>query len=278
VKANTMPSTVCWSSRVEAAYHSHEQFNGRVYQRTVHTDGGGFTITLVTATSYGKNGFVPTLVGTGPTAKRVVSVAGHPGIWQLTSLTTASNAVYVTPIEYQTGFFPVLTFRAVIQTGATLPVGATGATTYGLWKFGLVDLVGSLAPSNEISWNFDVSVSANWQLYLTKASTTTKTVSTVAVAANTWYDFEIWIGSTGVQARCAVYSPTALPTLLAGGPFTTNQPLTTTAMIPQVLNMNGTAGTTSLVLNLDLEEFVGLGNATAGVTTNFRGAAMTKGF
>ena len=25
-------------------YHSHEQFNGRVYQlRTVHTDGGGFT-------------------------------------------------------------------------------------------------------------------------------------------------------------------------------------------------------------------------------------------
>lgn len=246
---------------------------------------GALPHTLVTATSYGKNGFVPTLVGTAMTAKRVVSTAGHPGQWALTSLTTAANAVYITQqqpaaLEYQTGFFPVLAFRAVILTGATLPVGAVGATTYGAWRAGLTDTVGTItfASGNFIDWVFDIATSANWQLVMTKAGTSTKTVSTIAVVASTWYDLQIWVGSTGVQARAGIYSPTALPTLLAGGPFTTNQPLTTTAMIPQILNMNGTAGTTSLILTADLVELAGLGNVTAGVTTNFRGAAMTKGF
>jgi hypothetical protein len=241
--------------------------------------------TLVTAVPYGKNGFVPTLVGTAMTATRVASTAGHPGQWLLTSLTTAANKVYITSqaplvLDFQTGFFSVLAFRAVVLTGATLPVGAVGATTYGAYRVGLNDSVGviTFATGNSIDWVFDVATSANWQLVLTKAGTSTKTASTIAVAASTWYDLQIWVGPTGVQARAGVYSPTALPTLLAGGPFTTNQPLTTTPLLSQVLLQNGTAGTTSLLLTADLVEIAGLGNVTAGVTTNFRGAAMTKGF
>jgi hypothetical protein len=245
---------------------------------------GALPHTLVTAVPYGKNGFVPTLAGTAMTAQSVVTTAGHPGQWLFTSLTTAGNKVYVTPqapavLDYQTGFFGVLAFRAVVLTGATLPVGAVGATTYGAYRVGFNDTVGTITfvAGNSIDWVFDIATSANWQLVLTKAGTATKNASTIAVAASTWYDLQIWVGATGVQGRCAVYSPTALPTLLAGGPFTTNQPLTSTPMTPQVLLMNGTAGVTSLTLGVDLVELVGT-PASVGACSNFRGQAMTRGF
>jgi hypothetical protein len=239
---------------------------------------------MTTATGYGKNFISATFTGTGAAAARAASTSGHQGQVTLTSGTVAANYSELTQanavFDIQTGFFPVLSFRAVVLTPATLPTGATGATTYGVFRAGFNDTLhtSTFATGNSIDWIFDPATSGNWQLALTKAGTGTRTASTVALATSTWYDLQIWVGSTGVQARAAVFSPTALPTILAGGPFTTNQPLTSTPMTWHVLNMNGTAGTTSCILTVDLVEVAGLANATAGVTTNFRGAAMTKGF
>lgn len=236
--------------------------------------------TMTTATGYGKNFITATFSGTSSTAARVASTSGHPGQVLLTTGTsnagyselTQANAVF----DIQTGFYAVLAMRALVLTPASLPTST--AATNALWKIGFTDTLHSAAPVNEISWNFQPSTNAFWSLLMTKASTTTTTASAVTVATSTWYDLQIWVGSTGVQARAAVFSPTALPTLLAGGPFTTNQPLTTTGLAWHVLDMNGASGTTSFTLGCDLVEVAGQASATPNVTTNFRGAAMTKGF
>ncbi len=83
--------------------------------------------------------------------------------------------------------------------------------------------------------------------------------------------------SLGVKARAGVYAVSALPALLAGGPFTTHQPATTTNMCWHVLAMNGASGTTSFGLNLDLIEMAGQ-PAFIGICSNWRGANMLKGF
>lgn len=236
--------------------------------------------TMTTATGYGRNFITATFSGTGATAARVASTAGHPGQTLLTSGTVASNYSELTQanavFDIQTGFYSVLAFRAVVLTPSTLPSGST--TTNAVYKVGLTDTMHSLSPTNEISWTFNPATNAFWSLLMTNASTNTTTASAITVAASTWYDLQIWVGSTGVQARAAVFSPTALPTLLAGGPFTTHQPATTTGMAWHILHMNGASGTTSFTLGVDLVEVAGQASATPNVTTNFRGAAMTKGF
>lgn len=239
-----------------------------------------FPQTLVTATQYGNA--IPTLTGTAPTAKRVVSTLGHPGQWQLNTLTTASNKSMISLAnsgapEHQTGFFGKLAFRALVLTGATLPVGAVGATTYGEYRIGFTDTINSLAPVSGIEWVFDVAVDAHWSLILTAASTATKTPSTVTVLASTWYDLQLYVDASGVQARCAAFSATALPTLLANGPFTVNKPATTVSMLPHILIMNGTAGVTDLALTADLMEIAGQ-YVTPGVCSNYRGGMLTRSF
>jgi len=244
--------------------------------------GGTFPQTLITATAYSDNMAQVTLTGTAPTGKRVISTLGHPGQWTLNTLTTASNKSMISigptgTLEWQTGFFGKLAFRALVLTGSVIPVGAVGATTYGEYRIGFTDTINSLAPVNGIEWVFDVAVDAHWSLILTKASTATKTVSTITVAASTWYDLQLYVDASGVQARAAIFSATALPTLLAGGPFVTNQPLTTTAMIPHILIMNGTAGVTDMALTADLMELAGQ-YVTTGLGANYRGHDLTRSF
>jgi hypothetical protein len=246
------------------------------YQQQFHFD----TVPGATGVLVGPNVY-PTFATSS--ILRAASVSGHQGQWQ--GLTTGAINLFCqvsnfpTTADIQTGFFGNLAFRAVILTGATIPVGAVGATTYGAYRVGFNDTLGTITfiAGNSIDWVFDIATSANWQLVLTKAGTATKTVSTIAVAASTWYDLQIFVSSAGVQARCAIYSASALPTLLAGGPFTTNQPLTTTAMWWQILHRNGTAGVTSLALNYDLVEFIGQ-PSTVGPSSNYRGQALTRGF
>jgi hypothetical protein len=239
----------------------------------------------VTATAFGEHGIIPTFA-TG-TIARVASTLGHPGQWKISTGTVASNKPELTlgPVanfDYQTGFFGKLAARFLVRTGAVLPVGAVGATTYAEWRLGFTDTLGSLAPVSGIEWVFDIAVSPNWQLTLTAASTATKTVSTVAVAINTWYDLQLYVDAGGVQARVASFADGVAPitiagSLLAGGPFLTNKPATTLAMQPHVLAMNGTAGVTSVDLTMDLIELAGQYVVT-GLGSNYRGHDLTRSF
>lgn len=244
-----------------------------------HFDTSTVAATLVTAVPQGAFDVIPTFTGTGCTIVRAASVAGHKGIWTLTTGTVASQKPEVSQLptlkDIQTGFFGKLAFRAVVLTPATLPSGSTTANA--VWRIGFTDTLGSLAPVNCIEWVFNPATNAFWSLVLINASTATTTASTVTVAINTWYDLQIYVDSLGVQARAGVYAVSALPTLLAGGPFTTHQPATTTNMCWHVLAMNGASGTTSFGINLDLIEMAGQ-PTISGICSNWRGASMLKGF
>jgi hypothetical protein len=246
------------------------------YLQQTHCDVG--PATLVTATQYG--GCWITLAASG-TATRVIGTAGHPGQYQLATSATDSGrsemSSHSTIAEFQTGFFTALAFRCVVLTPGTLPT-----TTACVFRAGFCDALGvgaGVQPVNGIEWVFYPSTNAFWNLQLTKASTTTNNATAITVATSTWYDLEILITSAGVQGRCAVYSPTALPTLFAGGPYTTNQPLTTTSMFWHVLAMNNSASATSFIYTADLAELSGQpATGPVGPTSNYRGQALTRGF
>ncbi len=249
-----------------------------------HFDTSTVAATLVTAIPQGAFDVIPTFTGTGCTIVRAASVAGHKGIWTLTTGTIASQKPEVSQLptlkDIQTGFFGRLAFRAVVLTPATLPSG--NSTARAVWRIGLTDTLGSLAPVNCIEWVFDPNVNAFWSLVLTNGSTATTTASAITVAINTWYDLELYVDASGVQARAAIYSTApspsfTLPTLLAGGPFTVHQPATSTNMAWHVLAMNGASGTTSFALGLDLVEVVGQ-PTSVGMCSNWRGSGMLKGF
>jgi hypothetical protein len=209
----------------------------------------------------------PSIVtGTGASISQVTpstTSLNHPGIWQLTSGTSNNGvaAIYAGlsgTNDFSLSVFSRFAARAVIKSG-TLPSGAVGSATFGQFCMGFTDTAPGSQPAvaNNIIWRFAPSVSANWSLLIGNGSTQADNVSSVVVSANTWYDFQIYVDQNGVLARCNIWAAGVLPTLLQSSFITANVPAVSANMNFQIWNINGTAGTTSHPLAVDLYELVG---------------------
>jgi hypothetical protein len=217
--------------------------------------------------------------GAGASITPAVGVtSSHIGLWSLASGTVANAYAGVSSnslADLNLTIVSKLTFRTVFQTPGTLFSGASGTTTYGQFYFGFMDTLnvylGSAA--NYITWRFAPDISANWVLHFANAGVASQVISTVAVSGATWYDLSIYWDSSGVKARCGIWTGTP-PALLSGGPFTTNLPAASTNLYWQILIRNGTAGTTNRSMSVDLIEVCGEATTLGG----FRGDQLLRNF
>jgi hypothetical protein len=162
---------------------------------------------------------------------------GHPGIFRITTSTTANSIARLHRGSSATAGGLIVPANLAVMTAVIRLLENTSMA----FRFGLGQDWGSTTLGTAGAWiEFDAAASANWRFATRQASVGTPSNSTQAVAANTWYRLAIVHYGSGV----AFFSNGALL-----GTLTANLPTTVCQAGFQIIN------TTTTARNLDIDYY-----------------------
>lgn len=144
------------------------------------------------ATTNGEYSWSNQASGAGAAVANVVSEVNHPGIRRCSTGTTTAGYA---------GMNNRLTFISPNGGDNFTAILKLSAVTGCLLRVGLMDTSSSADTADGYYFEFDPASSANWRICASQASTRTKTNSSSAVAATTWYRLDIVVnsGNTSVE-------------------------------------------------------------------------------
>lgn len=219
--------------------------------------------------------------GTGATKGQGTSTADHPGLYFLTSGTSAGAAAtgyaFATAGNgylYGTGG---IGFRAVLLQPTAKPTSTAANLSKIYIGMGTQPANGTYPGADFVGFVFDPSsgmtnAANNWGLLTRKASVSTYTDTGYVFATSTYADLSFYVDATGAYWRAYAWGGTAQAKSAA---VTSNVPLSTTPLCPTFFVLNGASGTTSYQTFLDLWEVAYRGNTIVPI---FRGSNLIKAF
>ena len=130
--------------------------------------------------------------GTGATATNISGEANHPGIREASTGTTATGYA---------GWNNKVAGMAC-NGGDTIEMLVRFSAVTGIvWRGGLQDTTTNADNVDGYYFEFDPGTSANWRYVTANNSTRTKTSSSTAVSANTWYKLKIVVNSANTSVE-----------------------------------------------------------------------------
>jgi hypothetical protein len=220
--------------------------------------------------------------GTGATKGQAASTADHPGVYFLTSGTSAGAAA--TGYAFMTtnnglvvGTGGAVAFRCVLLAPSTKPTSTAANLCKIYIGLGTQPANGTFPGADFIGFVFDPSsgmtnAANNWGFLSRKASVNTFTDTGYVYSTTNYADLSFIFDGTNANFRAYQWAGTAQA---KSANVTSNVPLTTTPLCTSFFILNGAAGTTSYTAWLDMWE-VAYKGPTAVPT--FRGTNLLKNF
>jgi hypothetical protein len=220
--------------------------------------------------------------GTGATKGQGVSTADHPGLFFLTTGTSAGAAAtgyaFATANNaYLVGTGGAVAFRCVVLAPSTKPTSTAANLSKIYVGLGTQPSNGTFPGADFIGFVFDPSsgmanAANNWGFLTRKASANTFTDTGYVYSTANYADLSFYFDGTNANYRAYNWAGTAQA---KSANITSNVPLTTTPLCLSIVVVNGAAGTTSYTTFIDLWEVAYKGPTG---TPTFRGTNLLKNF
>lgn len=174
--------------------------------------------------------------GTGAAVANQVGAVNHPGIRRASTGTTTTGFA---------GWNTRLTYIAPNGGDYFQTILKLSANTGNILRVGLVDISTGADVTDGYYFEFDPSASANWRMCTAAGGTRTKTNSSSAVSAATWYNLELKVNSANTSVEFFVNGASI-------GTVTTNIPGNSNTTGMAIIIQNDGVSTTNVDCDVDL--------------------------